>query len=96
MSLPFGPFPLETAMLGVTHGSLVWHPYLLRRSRVPQLQQDQARRGAAWTRRLHRGQGIARRWSPWGGEERREPVGQVVECLFLSPISFGQAKEIGS
>ncbi len=43
--------------------------------------------------RLHRGQGIARRCSPWGGEERREPVGQVVERVFLSSLSFTRIKE---
>ncbi len=71
-------------------------PYLLRRSRVPEPIQDKARRGATGMWRLQRGIGISLRWSPWSGEERRVPVGQVVECLFLSPISFRQVKEMGS
>ncbi len=34
-------------------------------------------------------------WSPWGGEERREPEGQVVERVFLSSLSFTRIKERG-
>ncbi len=44
-------------------------------------------------RRLRREQGIARRWSPWSGEERRVPEGQVVERSFLSSLSFARPKE---
>ena len=33
------------------------------------------------------------RWSPWSGEERREPEGQVEERVFLSSLSFARSKE---
>ncbi len=69
-------------------------PNPVRRSRAPERFTDQARRGAAGKRRLHRGRGSARRWSPGNREERREPAWPVAGRFFFGYFLLSDQKKV--